>query len=96
MKEKDPGAWLTLSTSYYPAPIGSPLALLSDAYMLQEHAHGIVNIIRDAAQLSPYMNMRSLAHALQAVEVLIEMSAGSTEAAHVRFEQIGDAWVPTD
>lgn len=96
MKEKSSGAWLTLNTSYYAAPVGNPLALLDDAYLLQERAHGMVNIMREAIQLSPCVNMRSLAHALQAVEILMQMSAGSTEAAHVRFEQIGDAWVMAD
>ncbi|GLQ47826.1 hypothetical protein GCM10007862_28770 [Dyella lipolytica] len=93
MKEKDAGAWLTLSTSYYPAAVGSPLALLDDAYMLLERAHGVVHMMRGAIQLSPCVDMRSLALAMQAVETLMEMSAGSTEAAHVRFEQIGDSWI---
>ncbi|GLQ46527.1 hypothetical protein GCM10007862_15780 [Dyella lipolytica] len=93
MKEKAPGAWLTLNTSYYPAPVGSPLDLLSDSYMLLESAHGIVHLMRNALQLSPCVDARSLTLALKGVETLMEMSAGSTEAAHVRFEQIGDGWV---
>lgn len=93
MKEKAPGAWLTLSSSYYVAPIGNPLALLDDAYTLLERAHGIVHIMRDALQLSPCVDTRALALALKAVETLMEMSGGSTEAAHVRFIEIGDGWV---
>jgi hypothetical protein len=31
--------------------------------------------------------------ALQAVEILMQMSAGSTGVAHARFEELGDAWV---
>lgn len=27
------------------------------------------------------------------LETLMEMSAGSAEAAHVRFEEIGDGWI---
>ena len=41
MKEKDPGAWLTLNTSYYPAIVGNPLTFLDDAYVLIERAHGV-------------------------------------------------------
>jgi hypothetical protein len=93
MKEKAPGAWLTLNTSYYTAPIGNPLALLDDSYMLLERAHGVVHLMREAIQLSPCVNMRSLTLALQAVETLMEMSAGSTEAAHVRFEEMGEGWI---
>ncbi|WP_233840029.1 hypothetical protein [Dyella sp. 2HG41-7] len=93
MKEKAPGAWLTLSTSYFPAPVVNPLRLLDDAYMLIENAHGVVKVMRDAMQLSPYVDTRALSLALKAVEILMEMSAGSTEAAHVRFEEIGDGWV---
>jgi hypothetical protein len=93
MKEKAPGAWLTLNTSYYPAPVGNPLSLLDDSYMLLERAHGIVQLMRDALQLSPCVDTRSLTLALKAVETLMEMSAGSAEAAHVRFEEIGDGWI---
>jgi hypothetical protein len=104
MKEKAPGAWLTLNTSYYPAPIGNPLALMDDAYTLLERAHGIVQLMRDALQLSPCVDTRALMLALKGVETLMEMSvetlmemssknAGSTEAAHVRFVEIGDGWV---
>jgi hypothetical protein len=92
MKEKAPGAWLTLNTSYYPAPLGSPLALLDDAYILLESAQGIVHLMRDALQLSPCMDARAMTLALRGVETLMDMSAGSTEAAHVRFEEIGDGW----
>ena len=96
MKEKAPGAWLTLNTSYYPAPIGNPLALMDDAYTLLERverAHGIVQLMREALQLSPCVDTRSLMLALKGVETLMEMSAGSTEAAHVRFEEIGNGWI---
>jgi hypothetical protein len=31
--------------------------------------------------------------ALQAVEILMQMSAGSTRVANARFLQMGDAWV---
>ena len=93
MNEKAPGAWLTLQSNYYAAPSGDPLALLDDAYTLLERAHGVVHLMREAIQLSPYVNMRSMALALQAVETLMEMSAGSTEAAHVRFEAINAGWV---
>ena len=93
MKEKAPGAWLSLNTSYYVAPIGNPLALLDDAYMLLESAHGVVQLMRDALQLSPCVDTRALTLALKGVETLMEMSAGSTEAAHVRFAEIGDGWI---
>jgi hypothetical protein len=86
-------AWLSLNTSYYVAPIGNPLALLDDSYMLLERAHGIVQLMREALQLSPCVDARSLTLALKAVETLMEMSAGSAEEAHVRFEQIGDGWI---
>jgi hypothetical protein len=49
--------------------------------------------MRDALQLSPCVDTRSLTLALKAAETLMEMSAGSAEAAHVRFEEIGDGWV---
>jgi hypothetical protein len=93
MKEKENGAWLTLSTSYFPAPIGNPLALLDDSYMLLESAHGVVQLMREALQLSPCVDTRSLTFALKAVETLMEMSAGSAEEAHVCLEQIGDNWI---
>ena len=93
MKEKAPGAWLTLNTSYYTAPIGNPLALLDDSYMLLERAQGIVQLMREALQLSPCVDPRSLTLALKAVETLMEMGASSAEEAHIRFEQIGDGWI---
>jgi hypothetical protein len=93
MNEKAPGAWLTLNTSYYPAPIGNPLALLDDSYMLLERAQGIVQLMREALQLSPCVEPRALTLALKAVETLMEMSAGCAEEAHVRLEQIGDNWI---
>jgi hypothetical protein len=93
MKEKANGAWLTLNTSYYPAAIGNPLTLLDDSYMLLERAHGVVQLMREALQLSPCVDAHSLTLALRAVETLMEMSAGSAEEAHVRLAQIGDAWV---
>jgi hypothetical protein len=88
-----PGAWITLNSSYYPAPIGNALALLDDSYILLERAQGIVQLMRDALQLSPCVDTRALTLALKGVETLMEMSAGSTEAAHVRFEEIGDGWI---
>jgi hypothetical protein len=93
MKEKAPGAWLTLNISYYPALVGNPLALLDDAYTLLESAHGIVHLTRDALQLSPCVDTRVTTLALKGVETLMEMSAGSTEAAHLRFEEIGHGWI---
>ncbi|WP_233842558.1 hypothetical protein [Dyella sp. 2HG41-7] len=93
MKEKADGAWLTLSASYFAAPVVNPLRLLDDAYTLIENAHGVVQLVRDALRLSPYVDARALTQALRAVEILMEMSAGSTEAAHVRFVEIGDGWV---
>jgi hypothetical protein len=90
MNEKAPGAWLTLRSSYYTTHTDDPFALLDDAYTLLERAHGVVQIMREAIQLSPCINMRALTLAMQAVETLMEMSAGSTEAAHVRFEHIGE------
>ncbi|GFZ96634.1 hypothetical protein [Dyella caseinilytica] len=96
MKEKAPGAWLTLNTSYYASPVGNPLALLDDAYMLLESAQGIVHLVRDALQLSPYVDPRAMTLALKGVETLMEMSAGSTEATHVRFEEIGEGWIADD
>jgi hypothetical protein len=79
MKEKANGAWLTLNTSYYPAVIGNPLTLLDDSYMLLERAHGVVQLMREALQLSPCVDAHSLTLALKAVETLMEMSAGSAE-----------------
>ena len=92
MKEKAPGAWLTLNTSYYAAAIGNPLTLLDDSYTLLERAHGVVQLMREALQLSPCVDAHSLTLALRAVETLMEMSAGSAEEAHVRLAQIGDGW----
>jgi hypothetical protein len=93
MKEKPNGAWLTLNTSYFPSPIGNPLTLLDDSYTLLERAHGVVQLMREALQLSPCVDAHSLTLALKAVETLMEMSAGSAEEAHVRLEQIGDGWI---
>lgn len=90
MKEKAPGAWLTLNASYCPAPIGNPLALLDDSCMLLERAHGIVQLMREALQLSPCVDPHALTLALKAVETLMEMSLGSAEEAHVRFEKIDE------
>jgi len=96
MKEKAPGAWLTLNTSYYPAAIGNPLTLLDDSYTLLERAQGIVHLMHEALQLSPSVDARALTLALKAVETLMEMSAGSAEEAHVRLEQIGDGWIASN
>lgn len=93
MNEKANGAWLTLNTSYYAAPIGNPLTLLDDSYLLLERAHGIVQLMREALQLSPCIDVHALTLALKGVETLMEMSAGSAEEAHVRLAQIGDGWV---
>jgi hypothetical protein len=59
MKEKVNGAWLTLNTSYYVAAIGNPLTLLDDSYMLLERAHGVVQLMREALQLSPCIDARA-------------------------------------
>jgi hypothetical protein len=93
MKEKPDGAWFTLNTSYFPAPIGNPLALLDDAQMLLERAHGVVQLMREAMQLSPYIDKDALIESMKAVETLMEMGAASAEEAHVRFITIGDAWI---
>jgi hypothetical protein len=66
---------------------------LDDSYILLERAQGIVQLMRDALQLSPCVDTRALTLALKGVETLMEMSAGSTEAAHVRSEEIGDGWI---
>ncbi len=66
---------------------------MDDSYILLERAQGIVQLMRDALQLSPCVDTRALTLALKGVEALMEMSAGSTEAAHVRFEEIGDGWI---
>lgn len=55
--------------------------------------HGVAHLTREAIQLSPCVDMRSLTLALQAVETFMEMSADSTEAAHARFEEIGGDWI---
>lgn len=39
------------------------------------------------------VDTRALNLARKGVETLMEMDAGSTEAAHVRFEEIGDVWI---
>lgn len=91
MKEKDPGAWLTLNSSYYTAATGNPFALLEDATLLLEQAQGIVHVMRQVLQLSPYVNREAMVLAMQAVTVLMDMSAGSTEAAHVRLDGTVDA-----
>jgi hypothetical protein len=93
MKEKLNEAWLTLNTNYYPSPIGNPLALLDDAQILMERAHGVVRVMREALQLSACVDKDALAHSLKAAETLMEMASGSAEEAHVRFITIGDAWI---
>ena len=81
------------NASYFPSPIGNPLTLLDDSYMLLERAHGVVQLMREALQLSPCVDTQSLTFALKAVETLMEMSSGSAEDARVRLEQIEDCWV---
>jgi len=93
MKEKAPGAWLTLNASYNPSNKSNPLSLLEDSYMLLECAQGIVHLTRDALQLSPCVDIRALTLTLKAVETLMEMSAGSAEEAHVRLEHVDGGWV---
>jgi hypothetical protein len=93
MREKAEGAWLTLNTTYYAAVAGNPLSLLDDADNLLHHAHGVVRLMRDALQLSPCVDKDALTQSLKAVEVLMQMSAGSPEAAYVRFVSIGDGWI---
>ena len=82
-----------LNTGYYSAPVGNPLARLNDSNLLLERMHGVAHLTREAIQLSPCVDMRSLTLALQAVETFMEMSAGATETAHARFEEIGGDWI---
>jgi hypothetical protein len=93
MKEKAQGAWLTLNASYYAAPLGNPLALLADTFLLLEQAQSIVDAMREATRQTPHFNTQLLTAAMEAVDTLMKMSAGSAEAARVRFEEIGDAWL---
>jgi hypothetical protein len=93
MQDKSNGAWLQLGSSYYAAAVGNPLDLMDDAYILLERAIGIVHLMHEAVQISPSINKQALTLSLKAVETLMEMSAGSAEQAHIRFETIGDAWV---
>jgi hypothetical protein len=49
--------------------------------------------MREATRQTPHFNTQLLTAAMEAVDTLMKMSAGSAEAARVRFEEIGDAWL---
>jgi hypothetical protein len=93
MNNKTSGAWLTLNTTYYAAPVGNPLTLLEDSQTLLKSAHAVALILRELILLKPNTNKEWLMLALQAVEILMQMSAGSTRVANARFLEIGDPWV---
>jgi hypothetical protein len=86
-------AWLTLNTRYYAAPVGNPLTLLEDSQTLLKSAHAMALILREFILLRPNTDQECLMLALQAVEILMQMSAGSTRVANARFLEIGDPWV---
>jgi hypothetical protein len=94
MDNHRPGPWLTLNTTYYAAPVGNPLTLLEDSQTLLKSAHAMALILREFILLRPNTDRESLMLALQAVEILMQMSAGSTRVANARFLEMGDAWTP--
>lgn len=93
MKPKAPGAWLTLHTSYYAAPACNPLTFLEDAELILLHARGVVQVIRDALHQHAMPDANSLAHALGAIEMLMDMGSASAHMAYERFQELGDAWL---
>ena len=93
MDNHRPGPWLTLNTTYYAAPVSNPLTLLEDSQMLLKSAHAVALILHELILLKPNTDRECLRLALRAVEILMQMSAGSTRVANTRFEELGDAWV---
>ena len=56
-------------------------------------AHAMALILREFILFRPIADRECLMLALQAVEILMQMIAGSTHVANARFLEMGDAWV---
>lgn len=88
MKSHAPGAWITLNTSYFAAPVCHPFALLDDASLLLSSAHGITQSFSDLLGQGVDADPNDLAKALWGVSVLIEMGQRSAEEAHKRIREM--------
>lgn len=88
MKQRDPGAWITLNASYYVGPACDIEKLFDDAGLFLSGAHGIAQCLSDLLSQDVDIEPRDLAQALWGVAVLIEMGQSSAEQAHVRVQKI--------
>jgi hypothetical protein len=88
VKERAPGAWITLNASYYFGPLGHPDKLLDDACQLLDGAHGITQSLSDLLSQDVDINPEDLANALWGASTLIQMGQRSAEEAHRRIRKI--------
>ena len=88
MKQRDPGAWITLNTSYYIGPLCDPDALLDDASLFLNSAHGITQSFSDLLEAGTDIDPNELAQALWGASMLIEMAKRSAEEAHGRIRKM--------
>jgi hypothetical protein len=88
MKQRAPGAWITLNASYYFGPLCDPGTLLDDAGMLLDGAHGITQSLADLLSQDADADPDGLVNALWAASMLIQMGQRSAEEAHVRIQRM--------
>jgi hypothetical protein len=88
MKQPSPGAWITLNTSYYIGPLCDPSTLLDDASLLLDGAHGITQSLADLLSHDASADPDSLANALWAAAMLIQMGQRSADEAHARIQRM--------
>lgn len=91
MKKQAPGAWLTLSVSYYIAPVCHPLDLLDDASLLLDGARGIAQCLNDTLLEATTIDNAALADAMWGVATLIELGQRNAQEAHKRLCAMRDA-----
>lgn len=88
MKPHAPGAWISLNTSYYAAPICDPANLLDDASLLLGSARGITQSLSDLLSEDADSHPADLADALWGVALLIEMGQSSAQEAQRRIQKL--------
>lgn len=96
MKPREPGAWITLNTSYFAAPVCHPFALLDDASLLLNGAHGITQSLSDLLGQGVDIEPSDLAKALWGASLLIEMGQRSAEEAHKRIRRLRHSIHPVE
>ncbi|GLQ98792.1 hypothetical protein [Dyella mobilis] len=88
MKRRAPGAWISLNTSYYAAPVCQPMSLLDDADLLLGSARGIAQSLSELLSQDGESHPVGLADALWGVALLVEMGQSSAQEANRRIQKL--------